>query len=251
MTDENPPASRSDEAPDTAPAADTAQAEARAPRSRLVWVLAAVVVVLLVALAGVVGYLVGSNSHDGDTTEAATTQALPIPAAPGTKLLSLRQTATRAVAESDAAARTRGQRAGWEAIKPYAEPACASMLDGLYAAFGSSSDDKYEGPTAIVSVTEDGDRGTVVTKTGTDEPETMHWIRRAGVWRFTCEGIFDQTTSESESPTTTPTTTESSEVAVVGQPCPSVGALREDATGADMHCIAADEYGPQRWAPVP
>lgn len=178
-------------------------------RPKLLWVLGAAVIVLLVVVAGLVGYLVGT----GQDRHEANTTAPPIPAAPGTKQLSLRETATKALAESDTAQRQGGAKASWQAFRQYAEPACASMIDGMYAAFGAlSDDDEPSGPTSIVSVTENGDRGVVVTKTGTDEPETLHWIRRQGVWRFTCEGIFDQTTATTTAPA--PTAVETTETPV-------------------------------------
>lgn len=178
-------------------------------RPKLLWALGAAVIILLVVVAGLVGYLVGT----GQDKQEANTAAPPIPAAPGTKQLSLRETATKALAESDTAQRQGGAQASWQAYRQYAEPVCASMIDGMYAAFGASSDDdEPSGPTSIVSVTENGDRGVVVTKTGTDEPETLHWIRRQGVWRFTCEGFFDQTTATTTAPA--PTAVETTETPV-------------------------------------
>ncbi len=180
-------------------------------RRPLLWVLGVTVVVVLMAVSGLVGYVLGGKG------EGSVAGGPAIPAAPGTKHLSLRETAVKAMSESDAATQAGDEAAGWKVLKRYAEPACAAMLESFVAAFGSgedSNEDADSDPTTVVSATENGNRGVVVTKTGNGDPETMHWIRREGVWRFTCEGIFDagsttttSPTDEAEEPSTETTTT--------------------------------------------
>ncbi|MGW6035607.1 hypothetical protein ACWFOS_18315 [Gordonia terrae] len=161
--------------------------------------------VLLLVVAGLVGFIIGGDS---DRDDAAAT--VPLPAAPGVESLTLRQTAEKFNADAQAAEAIDDDVAAWNSIKRYAEPACAAMLDGLYAAFGGGNDDSTSSEASapqqesseIVSVTEDGDRGTVVMRTDGEE-ETIHWVRRANVWRFTCEGMFDQNNIETSAGTST------------------------------------------------
>lgn len=130
---------------------------------------------------------VGVGCTDGDRsphTTTASTSTQP----DTTTTQTLRATADEAFAKSNDALQRGGQREQWTVLKSYAEPTCASILDNLITQFSSGTESRE--PSTIVSLTETGDRGVVVSKTATGSPETMHWVRQGGTWKFTCEGMF-------------------------------------------------------------
>ena len=160
----------------------------RAGRPRSTKVLIGLVVALVVALAGAVAMIVVDRTSPGD----------PLGAIPGIRHVfpeSLKDVATR-MTDEGAEVEARGQSTedfrAW--VDRYADPGCAAILTGFVDAFGDMADTttttSATEPTRIESVTEDGDRGTVVTRTGASAPETTHWVRIDGRWRFTCKGMF-------------------------------------------------------------
>ncbi|MEO9327434.1 hypothetical protein [Gordonia aurantiaca] len=180
-------------------------------KSLMVWVLGVAVVVLLMVASGLVGFIVATSRGSGGEQSG-------LPAAPETRSLSLRQTVDKMLAETTVTEAQNGEDAAWQAMKKYAEPACAAMIDGLVAAFGVVDDATAANQTGtksfteVRSVVERGNRGTVVMATG-GKDETMYWLRRDGVWRFTCQDLFQQTEKETESTlTTTPTLEMTAEV---------------------------------------
>ena len=206
--------------------------------SRATIILGAAVVALLIAVAGLVGYLIA----DQDNQPAAA----PAPASSTTtavaKPVTLRHTVQQMAADAD---RHPDSTRAWTAMKRYAEPACAAVIDSFINGFGGSDSADSHGKTTIVSVTETGNRGTSTTRTGNDTNDTLHWLRRDNVWRFTCEGIFTATATTSEPEPETPAV-DVADTPTVGGSCPTVGA-----TTGGLRCAPADSYASQRWAHHP
>lgn len=226
-------------------------------------VLAVIAAVLLVAVAGMLALVL--NDRTNDLAGAATQSTVTSTATDG---MSLREAAQGLIAESTAAVKRGGHKAGLRAVEEHAVPECADLIKGLI--IGGTRDiptDDLTGPSTLVSVTESGDRGTTVIRAD-GEDETRHWDRSGGVWRLTCEGLLDDSPAgadteagqsdsgdasdasaaddadASESRPTTPTP-EAPQGPAAGDAC--IGAeTGKRTTDADGQSIVCDNY---TWAP--
>ncbi|WP_222111558.1 hypothetical protein [Gordonia sihwensis] len=170
----------------------TSSMPARSSR-RLIWILAGVATVLLLAISAGVGLMLGQRGSDTSAQSAVQQIFAPKPE-------SLRSAAERMDKEGDAIeAAGSSPIAQKEFVEHWAEPSCAAMINAFVEAFAGSEDDPAtpSAPSRIVSVNESGDKGTVVTESA-GETETQHWVRLNGRWVITCEGAFGD---ESSTPT--------------------------------------------------
>lgn len=160
---------------------------------RLIWILAGVATVLLLAISAGVGLMLGQRGSDTSAQSAVQQIFAPKPE-------SLRSAAERMDKEGDAIeAAGSSPIAQKKFVEYWAEPSCAAMINAFVEAFAGSEDDPAtpSAPSRIISVNESGDKGTVVTESA-GETETQHWVRLNGRWMITCEGAFGD---ESSTPT--------------------------------------------------
>lgn len=157
---------------------------------------------LTLALAAASALLIaGCGTDDGDAKETVTVTSSPASTAtvPGkaltpekSKARDLRSTAEN-FARDGLESETTGSPTFKEMMDIYAVPMCGEILNGFADAFGPGESDGDFTIADVVSVVEDGDRGTIVTREPGGEDETTHWLFDGTSWRFTCEGLFDET----------------------------------------------------------
>ncbi|EGD57079.1 hypothetical protein SCNU_01845 [Gordonia neofelifaecis NRRL B-59395] len=190
MEDSNPTPDGDDLATPPAPAR---------PSRRLIWVLAGVAAVLVLALAAGIGLMLGQRDSGSSGPSAVEQLFAPKPE-------SLRSAAERMNKEGDAIeAAGSSPIAQKKFVEHWAEPSCAAMINAFVEAFAGSEDDPAtpSAPSRIVSVNESEDKGTVITESA-GETETQHWVRLNGRWMITCEGAFgDDSSSSGDSSTPT------------------------------------------------
>ncbi|PVY34065.1 hypothetical protein C7458_101471 [Williamsia muralis] len=141
-----------------------------------------------------------------------------------------------------------------ELLDKYSVPACGAIISGFSDAFGGGELSGDYTPSTIVSVTQQGDKGTAVTReNGDGEDETIHWLYDGATWRFTCEGVFDQNvTAEIETTTEAPLPTETEEPyeapLIAGTPCSldEVGTFSNEG----LRCTYMGANGSPRWVTV-
>ena len=177
---------------------------------RIIITLAAIAAVALLAVAGLIGFIVADSSGDQSAADSSSDAGSPADV-PDDEIPDLRPVAERAMSDGAAAEQsgTIADFRDWSA--KYAVPACGEVLIGIAEAFGPDSEPepKLLGDPKVVSVDQDGSVGVVVTKSAPNrDAETIHWIYNGSEWRFTCEGLFDTGTTETstESSATTATT---------------------------------------------
>ena len=213
---------------------------------RLVIALAVVAAIALLAVAGLVGYIAG-NRGEPERPSAAAASLTTIPPA---EVPQLRPTVEAFLQDGDKS-ETTGSPTLRDWTNKYAVPACAAIINGIAEAFGAdSSTGKRD--VDLISVNQEGTSGTAVTR-GANGDETIHWVFDGSAWRFTCEGIFDNTSSSTPTPAPVEPTTAAAPQRpasdpVLLQPCfdYEIG-LEVDG----LRCSPGDIHGPTRWAAIP
>jgi hypothetical protein len=82
-------------------------------------------------------------------------------------------------------------------MNTYAVPTCAQIMIGFAEAFGGGETEPSD--STLVSVNQTGTTGITVERDSDGVEDTLHWLYTDGSWKFTCEGVFDDTT-EAEAP---------------------------------------------------
>ncbi len=240
--DSGTPADGSPHPEPSAPGAPLAPGPTRGEqRSHLTPILIGAIVVLAVALAAALGFILGRGT-DGPAGRSQV--AVPFPA----KQVSLREAVEAAVAEGY---RLESQGANSVATKAFVErwvvPSCAAFINGMAEAFGGADESApSSGRTSVVSVRENGDNGTVVTETD-GERETQQWVRTERGWQMTCADMFDDDAVEAEDPAPVDTPPATRPPAATAEPNAGTGPTSGTAEPHVVECLPGTP-GPARWS---
>lgn len=184
---------------------------------RLTWSLAAGFVMLLIVVAGLVGYIVADGSEPPRAVTSPSSTAGVSPVFPLEEPMpTLQSVVDKFFAEVSVNESSPNYLSQFrEIMNTYAVPACASVLIGYAEAFaGAEAVD--EGPPNPVSVNQTGTTGTSVEHTADGSEDVLHWTFAGGSWKFTCQGLFEETTTETVEPAQTDTEVQE-DPAVAGQ----------------------------------
>lgn len=216
-------------------------------------------VLLLVMVAGLVGYIAADGGGDGPTGAKPVTASSTVAAskadgpvaptkAPGRQVVPDLRKTLDAFADAGEKSANTGSPTFKEILSMYAVPACGAILGGFADAFGGEDESGDFTPSDVVSVEQDGNKGRTVTReVGSTEHETVQWLYDGTAWHFTCEGILDDnTTLEAEPAATTPTEaprTVYPDKLKLGDQCPHsrLNSTGTSETGAVIRCLANAE----------